>query len=49
MEGVIIKLKKDFYQRGTLEVSKELLGKYIVRTTNEGTTVGKIPTFAPKN
>lgn len=42
MEGVIIKLKKDFYQRGTLEVSKELLGKYIVRTTNEGTTVGKI-------
>jgi DNA-3-methyladenine glycosylase len=38
----VIKLKRDFYERETLEVSKELLGKYIVRTTEEGITVGKI-------
>ncbi len=37
-----IKLKRDFYERETLEVSKELLGKYIVRITEEGITVGKI-------
>ncbi|HOA96168.1 DNA-3-methyladenine glycosylase [Acetivibrio saccincola] len=37
-----MKLKRDFYERDTLEVAKELLGKYIIRVSEEGTTVGKI-------
>lgn len=41
-EGVKIKLTRDFYERDALEAAKELLGKYIVRVTEEGTTVGKI-------
>ncbi len=36
------KLKRDFYERDTLTVAKELLGKYLVHNPTEGTTIGKI-------
>jgi len=36
------KLKRDFYERDTLTVAKELLGKYLVHNSTEGTTIGKI-------
>ena len=39
---IIIKLQRDFYERDTLLVAKELLGKQLVRITNDGTTIGKI-------
>lgn len=37
-----LKLTRDFYERDTLLVAKELLGKHLVRTSEEGTTIGKI-------
>lgn len=37
-----MKLTQEFYERDTLIVVKELLGKYLVHKTTEGTTVGKI-------
>jgi DNA-3-methyladenine glycosylase len=36
------KIKRDFYERDTLTVAKELLGKYLVHNSTEGTTIGKI-------
>lgn len=36
------KLKRDFYERDTLTVANELLGKYLVHHSTEGTTIGKI-------
>jgi len=36
------KRKRDFYERDTLTVAKELLGKYMVHNSTEGTTIGKI-------
>jgi DNA-3-methyladenine glycosylase len=35
-------LTRDFYERDTLTVAKELLGKLIVNETSEGLTMGKI-------
>lgn len=37
-----MKLQRDFYERNALIVARELLGKYMVRETSEGTTIGKI-------
>lgn len=37
-----MKLSREFYERDGLTVAKELLGKYLVHSTQEGTTVGKI-------
>ena len=36
------KLCRDFYERNTLTVAKELLGKYLIHNSIEGITVGKI-------
>jgi len=36
------KRKRDFYERDTLTVAKELLGKYLAHNSTEGTTIGKI-------
>lgn len=35
-------LRREFYQRSTLEVAKDLLGKYLVRRTRKGEICGKI-------
>lgn len=37
-----MKLTREFYERDTLTVARELLGKHIVRNTSEGSTTGKI-------
>jgi DNA-3-methyladenine glycosylase len=35
-------LLRDFYERDTLTVAKELLGKYLAHNSTEGTVIGKI-------
>jgi len=36
------KLKREFYKRNTLDVAKELIGKYLIHKSSEGATVGRI-------
>lgn len=35
-------LERSFYERNTLQVARELLGKYLIHELNKETTVGKI-------
>ena len=37
-----IKLSRSFYEQSTVDVAKQLLGKYLVRQHPEGATVGRI-------
>jgi len=38
----LIRLKRKFFERDTQTVAKDLLGKYLVRSTDKGNMVGKI-------
>ncbi|MBI2179562.1 MAG: DNA-3-methyladenine glycosylase [Deltaproteobacteria bacterium] len=37
-----MKLSRSFYEQSTLDVARQLLGKYLVRQHADGTTVGRI-------
>ena len=37
-----VKLSRSFYEQSTLEVARQLLGKYLVRKHRDGTTAGRI-------
>ncbi len=37
-----VKLSRSFYEQSTLDVARQLLGKYLVRQHGDGTTVGRI-------
>ena len=38
----LIRLKRNFFERDTQTVAEELLGKYLVRKTDEGNMIGKL-------
>lgn len=38
----LIRLKRNFFERDTQTVAKDLLGKYLVRKTDDGNMIGKI-------
>jgi DNA-3-methyladenine glycosylase len=40
--GSMVKLPRSFYEQPTVDVAKQLLGKYLVRKHPEGSTVGRI-------
>lgn len=42
LSGVGAKLPRSFYEQKTIDVAKQLLGKYLVRTHAEGDTIGRI-------
>ena len=42
LSGFGIKLLRSFYEQPTVDVAKQLLGKYLVRQHPEGATVGRI-------
>jgi DNA-3-methyladenine glycosylase len=37
-----LKLRRSFYEQPTIEVARQLLGKYLIRKHSDGTTVGRI-------
>jgi len=37
-----LKLRRSFYEQPTIEVARQLLGKYLIRKHPDGTTVGRI-------
>src|SRR5262249_49187018 len=39
---VTVKIPRSFYEQSTLDVARQLLGKYLVRKHPHGTTVGRI-------
>jgi DNA-3-methyladenine glycosylase len=40
--GSMVKLPRSFYEQATVDVAKQLLGKYLVRNHPQGVTVGRI-------
>jgi DNA-3-methyladenine glycosylase len=40
--GSMVKLPRSFYEQATVDVAKQLLGKYLVRNHPQGLTVGRI-------
>ena len=40
--GNNMKIRRPFYEQDTLEVARQLLGKYLVRQHAQGTTIGRI-------
>jgi DNA-3-methyladenine glycosylase len=41
-ESSAVKLSRSFYQQATIDVAKQLLGKYLVRRHNDGRAIGRI-------